>query len=533
MSDHSATVSMQEYLAVCRDRDALRDVFEVTLAGYWDWDIARNTEYLSPAFKRMFGYEDHELSNLPETWQKLIVPEDLPRVLDIFTIHVQSHGEIPYYSEVRYRHKDGSTVWVICAGRVVEWSPDGKPLRMVGCHIDITRRKETEEALRQARERLEQMADSINEVFWLEDVVSNRILYVSRAYERIWGRSCESLLHDPDGWLRAVHPDDRNAAMHGHGPGELILEYRIQRPDGEIRWVRSRRRPMPSATGQPVCFVGVASDITEARRREELQREHQQQLIHADKLASLGVLVSGVAHEINNPNNLIMLNTDVLMEFWREAKPLLEQTVPARPSQVLANRPLPAVCEETGELLTGIMHGTERIRTIVKALKDFVRVDKGALDETVDMVIVAQSALLIVANLIRKTTDHFSFDLADCLPHVKGNAQQLEQVLINLLTNACQALPDRSGSIELRVAASEDRTSVVVSVRDEGRGMEPDQLSHIMVPFYTTNRDSGGTGLGLPISYGIVQAHGGDLTYQSAPGKGTTATLLLPAFEPL
>ncbi len=116
----------------------LQGVLDSSLAGYWDWNIAKNTEYLSPTFKSMFGYADNEVPNLPESWQNLIFSEDLPIIMERFQLHVKSRGREPFYSEVRYHHKDGSTVWVICAGHVVEWSDSGEPIRMVGCHINIT-----------------------------------------------------------------------------------------------------------------------------------------------------------------------------------------------------------------------------------------------------------------------------------------------------------------------------------------------------------------------------------------------------------
>ncbi|MCH8474862.1 MAG: PAS domain S-box protein [Opitutales bacterium] len=144
--------------AAKRNEATLKDILESTLSGYWDWDLVKNTEYLSPQFKRMFGYEDHEIPNSPEAWQKLILPEDLPVVLKAFERHVQSRGRDRYYSEVRYRHKKGHIVWVICAGRVVEWGEDGMARRMVGCHIDITERKKMEEALRLSM----QAADAAN-----------------------------------------------------------------------------------------------------------------------------------------------------------------------------------------------------------------------------------------------------------------------------------------------------------------------------------------------------------------------------------
>jgi PAS domain S-box-containing protein len=125
----------------------LENILDVILAGYWDWHMSSNYEYLSPGFKRMFGYEDSELPNVPETWMNLIFSEDLPGVLACFDRHVASRGEIPFHNEVRYRHKDGSTVWVICSGKVIEWDAEAKPLRAIGCHIDITERKKAEAEL--------------------------------------------------------------------------------------------------------------------------------------------------------------------------------------------------------------------------------------------------------------------------------------------------------------------------------------------------------------------------------------------------
>ena len=145
--------------ALSQERMILKIILEDTLAGYWDWDLQSNQEYLSPTFKRMFGYADHELPNSPESWQRLIFSEDLPGVLTVFEQHVASRGEIPFFNQVRYRHKNGRTVWVICSGRVIEWDEQWRPLRMVGCHIDITHQKEIEEDLVHAKKQ----ADAANQ----------------------------------------------------------------------------------------------------------------------------------------------------------------------------------------------------------------------------------------------------------------------------------------------------------------------------------------------------------------------------------
>ncbi|ANQ49539.1 PAS domain-containing protein [Flammeovirga sp. MY04] len=122
----------------------LSNILEGTMAGFWDWHIKDNYEYMSPTFKKMFGYEDHEIENHPDSWQKIIHPEDLPGVFEVFNKHVSSKGKFPYDNEVRYFHKDGSIVWVFCRGKVIEWDEEGNPLRMIGSHIDITKIKEAE-----------------------------------------------------------------------------------------------------------------------------------------------------------------------------------------------------------------------------------------------------------------------------------------------------------------------------------------------------------------------------------------------------
>lgn len=127
-------------------------ILESSMAGYWDWHIKEGTEYLSPTFKSMFGYKDSEVENTPEAWQKLIFPEDIPEVFEVFEQHVKSKGKIPYDNEVRYKHKDGSTIWVNCRGMVIEWADDGSPIRMVGSHVNISKHKEIEKTEKYARE---------------------------------------------------------------------------------------------------------------------------------------------------------------------------------------------------------------------------------------------------------------------------------------------------------------------------------------------------------------------------------------------
>lgn len=140
------------------DKNLIIDtILESTLAGYWDWRIQDNTEYLSPTFKKMFGYEDHEMENKPESWQEILHPDDLASVFDLFDKHVASKGEIPFNNTVRYFHKNGGIVNVFCQGHVVEWDGD-TPIRMIGAHIDVTQLKQSEEHLTNRNAELEEFS---------------------------------------------------------------------------------------------------------------------------------------------------------------------------------------------------------------------------------------------------------------------------------------------------------------------------------------------------------------------------------------
>jgi len=275
----------------------------------------------------------------------------------------------------------------------------------------------------------------------------------------------------------------------------------------------------------------LQQEIVERERVEELTRSQQQQLVQADKMATLGILASGIAHEINNPNNFILLNARIFSKVWNDVLPILEEYHENQGDFAIAGMPYTQVCERIGQLINGISEGSQRIQKIVQGLRDFARHDTGNLNQLVNINTVADAAILIVSNLIQKSTRLFSCEYDNDIPNVLGNAQQLEQVIINLLTNACQALPDRDK--RLFISTSHDNTSnnVIVCIRDEGVGIPPENLKHILDPFFTTKRDTGGTGLGLSISYNIIKTHGGELIFDSESGKGTTVTIKLKAHQ--
>ncbi len=260
----------------------------------------------------------------------------------------------------------------------------------------------------------------------------------------------------------------------------------------------------------------------------ELQR-NQQQLVQADKMAALGILVSGVAHEINNPTGIILMNMPTLKKIFRDAELILDRYQEEEGELTLGGIRYQRVRQEVPLMLDEMQDGAERIKKTVEDLKNFARKDDEARKELLDFNQVVQTAVRLVDVAIRKFTNNFSVDYAEALPAVFGNEQRLEQVVVNLVMNAGQALPDPSRAIALQTGYDAGSGRVLLTVRDQGSGISPEHLKHLTDPFFTTKRESGGTGLGLSISANIIKDHGGEIAFDSRLGEGTTVTLYLPA----
>ncbi|GAB7080966.1 transporter substrate-binding domain-containing protein [Megalodesulfovibrio paquesii] len=285
---------------------------------------------------------------------------------------------------------------------------------------------------------------------------------------------------------------------------------------GSMIWTRSLRRQVAQRT----------ESLTQAM--EELSR-NQRQLVQADKMAALGILVSGVAHEINNPNGLILLNIPILRKAQADAGRLLDERYAQDGDFTLGGIPYSRMRHELPRMLEEMQEGAQRIKRIVNDLKDFARLEEGAGRSLIDVNDASAKAVRLVEPTIRKCTEHFTTHYLADLPLVWGNSQRIEQVIVNLVLNACQALPDRSKSIALYTKHHAAAGKVVLCVRDQGVGIAPEHLPHLTDPFFTTKRDTGGTGLGLSVSAGILKEYGGQLTFESVPGHGTTACIELPA----
>lgn len=237
--------------------------------GLWDWNLVTNDVFFSPEWKSQLGYEEDEVPGRYEEWESRLHPEDRESSLRAVKDFREGRRE-DYEIEFRLRHKEGSWRSILTRADLIR-DAFGQPVRMLGCHIDITARKQAEQARRESDERFRQIAENINEVFWVWTAPPGMacLLYVSPAYATIWGRSCESLYASPQSWREALHPNDREWVLAEIAESDVEkmsdLTYRIVRPDHSIRWIRDRIFPVRDGRGVVVRFAGIAEDITESK----------------------------------------------------------------------------------------------------------------------------------------------------------------------------------------------------------------------------------------------------------------------------
>lgn len=408
---------------------------------------------------------------------------------------------------------------IVCAARV---PCDDGFLGTLCVLTDITDQKHTEQELR----TVSGMLEAVIKASPLPITMVDTDFYVrlwNPAAERCFGFSKEQVMDQ----LYPLWPDQEKEAAEAlkrfnNDEGLYGSEVLRKKNDGTVIRVRRYTSPVRNRSGTLIGTMAVLEDLTEQQRTES-------ELLQAGKLAAVGELAAGVAHEINNPTMFMLTNAQVAGEIWRDALPVLLSHAREHSDGLLAGLPMGEALDSMATLLDGIVEGAHRIQRIVSTLKDFCRQESSAARTVVAVDKVLAHAVIMLDNQIKRRTDHFSLRCAEDLPPVRGIAQHLEQVIINVLLNALQSLADRSGSVSVTVQHDRSTGFVVIQVADTGCGMAPETLSRIQDPFFTTRLDKGGLGLGLSISSRIVQQHGGTLCFQSEPGHGTIALVSLPA----
>jgi len=532
---HDPDGNLKGYLAVCRDvtvqkgaERALRES-EARLRAYFD-SPAVGVAVTSPEkgwievndrICSMLGYSREELSGM--TWLEVTHPDDVAANLELFDRLVAGQSD-SYSLDKRFIRKDGTTFWALVSASCVRRA-DRSVKYIVSIFKDIEGRKRVEEALRESERWLRLSQDiarighfvyDIQRDHWTSSATLNSIFGITESFPR---KAAD--------WSWIIHRDDR--ASMGEYLSELLAsgtrfdrEYRVvNQATGEPCWVHGLGELTRGPDGEPIQLVGTIQDVTGRRTAEAERNALQAKLALTSRLAAMGTLVAGVAHEINNPLAAGISGQALALEAARKARKRFEEKAPLD-LEVEAR-----LLDEMIGTLEDAQTAGLRIAKIVKDLSAFGR--PNPTRTRVRLVDVVNQAMSWLPATVSQTATIGVEDLG--APDVLASSGQIEQVIINLISNAARAVQEgKRGEIAIRIgvaASGKARLEVI----DDGVGIPPANLDRVFEPFFTTRPvgDRHGIGIGLAISHSIVEAHGGTLTVKSEVGKGSTFTLDLPA----
>ncbi len=397
---------------------------------------------------------------------------------------------------------------------------NGMRERMMSGYLEL---RQSESALRESEMKFRQLAENIPEVFWLGSSDWQQIFYISPAYEKIWGKTPESLYQSPMSWFESIHPEDRKKIIElfpviWQPPFSAFIfpEYRIIRPDETIRWILARAFPVFDEAGTLQRVAGIAEDITERKQDEAYKETLQRQLLQAQKMESIGRLAGGVAHDFNNMLGVILGYAELALEQASDNAALHES-------------------------LREIERAAGRSADITRQLLAFAR--KQTIDPRIlNLNETVESMLRMLRRLIGEDISLSFVPGEHCFP-VKMDPSQIDQILANLCINSRDAIAQagyitiETSGVAFDSAYCEDHpgfspgTFTLLAVSDNGSGMEKETLANVFEPFFTTKTPDKGTGLGLATVYGIVKQNNGFINVYSEPEKGTTFRIYLPSCQ--
>ena len=514
--DRDITAEKQTLEALRMAEERWQLAVEGTNDGVWDWNVPTGVTYHDQRWSQMLGYEIGEIPDTIESWRSLIHPDDLPGCVAATDDHFARRTAL-YHHEYRMRTRPGDWKWILDRGKVVTRDGQGRPLRMVGMHTDVTARKNLEQRLHQ----FEQLATQVSELAqiggweldldtmqltWSEQV--RRIHEVDQHYRPTVHSSIE--FYAPE--ARDLMSSALKAAM-AHGR-DYDLELSLITATGRRIWVRALTRA-EFRDNKPVRLIGALQDISSRRDSEEARRKLEFQLFQAQKMETLGTLAGGIAHDFNNLLTGIMGYQELVADTLGDNLTAQDYLAQARGASL-------------------------RARDLVEQILTFGRQSPDDQHAPLDMGLVIEEARRLLRATIPATIAIETHISPECGP-VLGDATQIHQVLLNLGSNAAHAMHTKGGvlSIGLVPVDRENARSATLAtlpageylrltVSDNGHGMDETTLQRIFDPFFTTKEVREGTGLGLAVVHGIVRAHRGAIDVESRIGGGSTFHIYLP-----
>lgn len=352
-------------------------------------------------------------------------------------------------------------------------------------------------------------------------------------FDRILGRTEDASVGQPltEAWPGAISTSIlASLSRLGEGKTATLPDLSDSRFTPERWYSASLARAGHSAHRDAYTLV-VLRDETERIQAQRTAEKQRKDLIQAQKMTAMGTLVAGVAHEVNNPNTVISLNVPALLRRFNDLDTLLQKIASEPGPDVTAEAERRRLQGEIQSLIAEIRDASARIGSVVASLKTFTRPASSKMAEPVSINTVIRAAGDLLRHVIAKKQCVLRLALSDDLPHMDGNAQQLTQVMVNLIQNAAEAATHPDSVIAVASGWDTTTNTLHVTVRDQGAGIAPDNLERVFEPFFTTRREQGGTGLGLSISSEIIHAHRGRIDVRSEPGLGALFTIELPAQE--
>ncbi|MBD2537974.1 PAS domain-containing protein [Coleofasciculus sp. FACHB-SPT36] len=502
-----------------------RRLVESNIIGVVFADFNGNVTDTNDAFLNLLGYTRQELQTGKVRWD-IMTPEEFDDLDRHKNQEMLNSGTCTPW-EKEYVRKDGSRVPVLVGLARLEESPDS----CVAFVLDRTQRKRAEEALKESEKRFRQLAENIDEVFWIRSDAPKQLLYVSPAYEKIWGRTTVSLYEDPSSWVNSIHPEDRErviAAAKKQSYEKYDQEYRIARPDGEERWIRDRAFPIQNDRGEVYRIVGIAEDITRAKQLEATLRQQAEELERASRIKDEFLAI--VSHELRTPLNA-MLGWATMLRTRK-----LNETTTARALETIERNAKSQV-------------------KLIEDLLDVSRLIRGQIRlniRPVDLILVIESSINTVLPSCEAKAIALESMLVPDIGVVMGDAERLQQIVWNLLSNAIKFTPE-GGRVTVKLSTVKGNESsgignsnpsnpfpipnhAQIEISDTGLGISPDFLPYVFERFRqadsTTTRSQAGLGLGLAIVRQLVELHGGTVEVTSpGEGLGATFTVRLPLLE--
>jgi PAS domain S-box-containing protein len=483
--------------------EELTDLYDHAPVAYITFGADMRIVRANVAAAALLGVERRRL--LGRAFSSFLPPADADALHLLQARPLETAGRCACEVRLRSSARASRRLQLLMTVRVVHDVRTGRSRRLCHCAlIDLSDLRDAQEAreraladMREAREQFDLFTRHFEDVLYIMDA-DERVIYVSAAYEKVWGLPSTTIEGRPGAWPQAVSPDD--AALVARALGErrggapLDIEYRIKRPDGSLRWIHDRAFPVGGDDGSPARFVGIARDRTK-------QRELTETLEHAQKLEAIGTLSAGLAHDLNNVLQVIIGATSLAVD----------PVVPAHRAK-----------EFIHQAHAVAIRGSELVHRITGfARRDHAPPGPLAID----------AALGEACELLRPLLgDHVRLVVERRAPAAVVRAQQvqLEQILLNLAANGRDAMP-AGGTFTVRT--TEARGAVFVRVSDTGCGMDEETRARIFSAFFTTKGEGHGTGLGLATVRGVVEQLGGKIQVSSAIGAGTTFTIELPTCE--